>query len=187
MISGMTKLNKWQTKSSKIVYKNPWITVKEDQVINPEGKPTIYAYMRVGSGRSVFILPEVEKAKFVLVKQRRYALGGKESLEFPAGNADDDSPEQAAHRELQEETGYKAEELKLIGTTDPFNSVVRETQFTFLATGLTQTNEHKMAEDGISGIVILSEQEIIEKIRSGKIMDGQCIAAWYLYQLSMDR
>lgn len=98
----------WKTISSKYVLENPWFKVRQDQIIRPDGKPGVYNI--VESGGSAFVVPITDDNKILLVKLYRYPISGY-SWEVPAGFLDKkERPLVSAKRELQEETGCRADE-----------------------------------------------------------------------------
>src|ERR671938_503529 len=74
--------NPWQTLATRVVYDNPWISVREDQVIRPDGAPGIYGVVHF-KNIAVGILPVADGHAY-LVGQYRYTLG-RYSWEIPEG------------------------------------------------------------------------------------------------------
>lgn len=165
---------KWKTISSKVVYKNPWITVKEDNVIRPDGKEGLFGV--IDTNPSVYIVALTSNDEVILVKHHRYTIQ-TETLEIPAGGSDGEDFLKAAQRELQEETGMIANEWKYISETIVFPGVGTEIMHTFLAKGLTQTNNHKQQEDLIIETVTVPFEKAFSLIKSGEIFDSQSITA----------
>src|SRR5215211_6451277 len=98
--------NPWLTVSSRQVYDNSWISVREDQVIRPDGEPGIYGAVHY-KNTAVGILP-FEDGEIYLVGQYRYVLE-RYSLEIPEGGCPEgEDVLAAAQRELEEETGLRA-------------------------------------------------------------------------------
>lgn len=130
--------NPWQTISSRPIYENPWIAVREDQVIRPDGKPGIYGVVHY-KGIATGVVPLHDDGTVTLVGQYRYTLN-EYSWEIPEGGCPpDEEPLEAAKRELLEETGLTAAHWRpLGGRLDLSNSVSDESGYLFLATGLTQ-------------------------------------------------
>jgi 8-oxo-dGTP pyrophosphatase MutT (NUDIX family) len=127
--------NPWTTLSSRRVYDNAWITVREDQVLQPDGKPGIYGVVHFKNA-AIGVLPVDDHGRVWLVGQFRYPLHGY-SWEIPEGGGHaGESPEESARRELREETGLVADRLELVATAHLSNSVSDEVAYIFRATCL---------------------------------------------------
>jgi 8-oxo-dGTP pyrophosphatase MutT (NUDIX family) len=131
------EVNPWTTLSRQTVYENPWIRVVEDQVLNPSGQPGIYGVVQFRN-RAVGVIPIDDEDHTWLVGQYRYTLNRYE-WEIPEGGAPDgESLEEAARRELLEEVGLEAANLRLLlSGVQTSNSVTNEEGYLFVATGLT--------------------------------------------------
>jgi len=102
------------------VYRNPWISVREDRVRFPHGHEGIYGV--VTTNPCVGMLPFVDDDHVVLVRQWRYVTG-EPTWEMPTGgNRPGEEPEQAAQRELSEEIGRVAGRLEHLATIDSSKS-----------------------------------------------------------------
>lgn len=127
--------NPWRKISTRDVYQNPWIGVREDAVIHPDGSEGIYGVVHF-KNLAVGILA-VEDDYLYLVGQYRYTLETY-SWEIPEGGCpEDEDPLEAAKRELVEETGISAGRWELMGTAHLSNSVTDETAFWYQATELS--------------------------------------------------
>lgn len=112
----------FKVKSSKIVYKNPWIEVREDQVIRPDGNEGIFGTIDYGKGVSVVALNQ--KKEIYLVKEFSYAIN-RVSIVVPTGGVDEgETSLEAAKRELREETGVVAQKWQKIGEADPLITIL---------------------------------------------------------------
>src|SRR5438067_11246803 len=101
--------NPWRTVSSRAVYDNPWIRVREDEVIHPDGQPGIYGVVHY-KNLAIGILAIDDEGYIYLVGQYRYPMD-RYSWEIPEGGCPEgEEPLTAARRELQEETGLNARE-----------------------------------------------------------------------------
>jgi len=162
--------NPWTTLSSRIVYSNDWITVREDDVIRPDGKPGIYSVVdtRIATG----ILALTESKELYLVGQYRYPMG-EYSWEIIEGGTDPgESPLEAAKRELLEEAGLKAQTWQLIGHEIHLsNCFSSERGWLFLATDLSV--EHP-CPDGTEVLALkrLPFRECLNMALAGDIKDA---------------
>lgn len=164
--------------SSEYKYQNPWIKVREDQVIRPDGKRGIYGVLE--KPPAVFIIPRLSNGRIILVGQFRYTTN-KFSWEIPAGSCDGQKPLVAARRELWEETGYRARKWKHLAQYEVANGIGDIQGHVFLADGLYQTGKNKMGEDGIVDVKTVSLKELQTMIGSGEIKDGPSVIAFYYF------
>lgn len=139
--------NPWQVTSTEPKYQNPWIRVREDQVINPKGGRGIYGVVSM-KNKAIGIVPIDAEGNTWLVGQYRYTLE-EYSWEIPMGGGlMDVDPLESAQRELREETGLLAARWTRIARLHTSNSVTDEEGFVFLAQDLTQAEwEPEETED----------------------------------------
>lgn len=130
----------WKCLNQRIVYENPWITVHEDQVQLPDGQSTIYGVVNSKSD-FVGVVPLLDSETVVLVQQYRY-IQNEITWEITSGAIDEnETPEEAAQRELREEVGFQADELELVSVMRSNKSLMRDKGYIFLARGLTVCSE----------------------------------------------
>ncbi len=121
----------WRTRSTRPVYDNRWIRVREDVALMPDGRSTIYGV--VECSECVGVLPFVDADTVLLVGQYRYVAQGF-YWEMPTGGMHSgESPEEAAQRELAEEAGREAGSLVKICDFHTSKSILRETAHLYLA------------------------------------------------------
>jgi 8-oxo-dGTP pyrophosphatase MutT (NUDIX family) len=167
--------NPWTILASRLVYENPWIRVREDQVLRPDGQPGIYGVVEF-KNRAVGVLPVDHDGHIWLVGQYRYPLNIY-SWEIPEGGSPfDESPEETARRELQEETGLLAGKLELIGTAHLSNSVCDEVGYIFRATELTQGESTPEATEKLHAKRV-GWDEAWGMLKSGEITDSMSVIA----------
>ncbi|OMH38376.1 DNA mismatch repair protein MutT [Motiliproteus sp. MSK22-1] len=166
--------NPWTTLASKLIYENPWLRVREDRVINPNGGEGIYGVIKF-SNQAIGIIPIDEEDHTWLVGQYRYPLN-RYSWEIPMGGhpigAD---PQAGAIRELAEETGLRAKQLEEIIQVDISNSVTDEKGIVYVATQLTRgkTDFDETEDLAIRRVPV---DQAISWAMNGNITDGLSVA-----------
>ena len=167
--------NPWKTLQSKEVYDNAWIRLQEDQIINPAGKPGIYGKVCFKT-QAVGIIPVDEEGNTWLVGQYRYTLN-EWSWEIPMGGSPlGEDCRQTALRELEEETGLVAQDLKQIMHLHTSNSITDEQGYVFLARYLKPGKQQ--LEDTEQGLRVkkLALADAISMAQDGRITDAISVA-----------
>jgi 8-oxo-dGTP pyrophosphatase MutT (NUDIX family) len=166
--------NPWQIREEKLVYNNPWILVREFDVIHPSGRPGIYGTVHF-KNRAIGIITLDENNLIHLVGQFRFPLN-QYSWEIPEGGGPlDEEPLEAAKRELREETGLVAQHWMQLLTMHLSNSVSDEEAIIFLARELRQ--ERAEPEDTeLLAHQKLNIDEAYHWVISGKISDAIAVA-----------
>ena len=173
-----------RTTSSREVYRNPWIRVREDAVVRDDGSPGVYGVVE----RPHFgLVIAAERDGFWLVEQFRHPLG-RRAWEFPQGTwtaGDDGTPEQLARAELAEETGLRAAELRHLGHLDLAPGLSTQEFDVWLATGLTVGAPAREATEADMRHEFVAEAELRAMVRDGRFTDAPSLAAYSL--LLLDR
>src|SRR5580698_6392468 len=171
------------TLSSREVYRNPWLSLREDEILRLNGKRGIYGV--VDKDDCAIILPiDLDSNRIWLVEQFRYTIQQR-ALELPQGGWEMrvESPEFLARAELKEELGLDAAEMTFLGTLWIAYGFANQKLHVFLATGLTPTQKEPDPEehDLIAHCVPVAEFE--RMMLDGVIRDSCTLSAWGLYLL----
>jgi 8-oxo-dGTP pyrophosphatase MutT (NUDIX family) len=167
------------TLSSRDVYRNHWMRVREDDILRSNGKKGIYGV--VEKDDAAIIIP-LDGDRIWLVEQYRYPIK-EQAIELPQGGWEmaDADPEELARGELKEETGLHAEKMTYLGQLWIAYGFTRQKQHVYLATGLT--HEEKDPDEEEHDIVLrnVSVAEFEQMMLDGVVRDGCTVAAWGLY------
>ena len=173
---------KWKKLSSKIIYRNPWLQLREDIVIRPDGKRGKYSVVEKPAANFVIALDQ--KGLIYFIKEYRYPIK-KTILQLPAGSTDKNKNSLAtAKNELFEETGLKAKRWKKLGKfyIAPGHESVYANVFLATRIDASQLNKpRRSADELILRTIKLPIAKIKQLIGSGKIECGITLAALNLY------
>ncbi|HEY4119145.1 MAG TPA: NUDIX hydrolase [Byssovorax sp.] len=159
--------------SSRDVYDNPWIHVREHLFTTPSGKEGLYGVVHF-KHRAVGAIP-YEDGRIWLVGQRRFTLGAY-SWEIPAGGAPEgEDLVETARRELREETGLEAGSIERIVTMHMSNSVTDELGVVFVARGLTR-GVASPEDTELLRVVEAPLDEAYARVERGEITDSLSVA-----------
>jgi 8-oxo-dGTP pyrophosphatase MutT (NUDIX family) len=135
LTAGANRVGPWTRLSTRPIYSNPWIEVREDQVVHPDGSPGIFGVVHF-TFRPVAVVPIDERGRVTLVGQHRYGID-RYTWEIPQGGCHDgDTLEGTAARELREETGFIAGRWDYLGHVAVSDSITDEVGHIFLARDL---------------------------------------------------
>lgn len=130
-------------------------------------------------------LPLFEDGTVALVRQWRYPLG-RYSLEIAAGRIErGDSPEETAARELEEELGYRARELRKIGEFQVAPGYCEERLHVYVARGL-EPSEQNLDDDEEIEVVRIPFADALARVKSGEIDDAKSIITILLAEQFVD-
>jgi 8-oxo-dGTP pyrophosphatase MutT (NUDIX family) len=176
-------MSNWQRLDTKLVYQNPYLTVHEDNVINPHGKPIRYGW--VETSPCVYVIAIDSEDKVYLVKQLRYTTG-RPMWELPGGSVLAEDTIEAGKRELEAEVGLHAEKwVSLSGEYHVWSGVATQRNTVMIARDLHRAKNRVTSDDMVDAVQLFTWKEIKDMMRSGELNDGQSIAALTLAGLHL--
>ena len=154
----------------------PSFSASLDEVLFRDGRTG--KRMKIDHPEAAAVVPFVSHDEILMVRQYRYALG-KETLEIPAGKLDPgEAPDACARRELMEETGYEAGELRLVYTYAPALGYSNELIHIYSAHGLKKKSA-KIDEREISSVEKHRFDDLKEMLKKGILLDGKTILSLF--------
>jgi 8-oxo-dGTP pyrophosphatase MutT (NUDIX family) len=168
--------------STRIVYNDPWMTVRQDQIRRSDG--SIGTYAVVEKPDFALVLPR-DRDGFWLVQQYRYPVGLR-AWEFPQGSwghGASGSQEDLARTELAEETGLRARAVTHLGRLHEAYGFCSQAFDVFLAEDLEQGAPNREATEQDMVHVWFCDDDLSALIRRGEVTDSPSLAALTLYYL----
>jgi 8-oxo-dGTP pyrophosphatase MutT (NUDIX family) len=175
-----------ETLSSRQVYANSWMTVREDAIRRPDGSDGIFGV--IDKPTAAVVVP-LDGDRLHLVEQFRYPVGARR-WEFPMGTAPERAeadPAELAARELAEETGLVAGRMELLGRLDIAPGMSSQREHVFLATELTAGTPDREHQEQDMRTAWFTIDEFEAMVREGAIVDAQTLAAYLLVVLHRPR
>ena len=171
-----------ETLSSRQVYVNSWMTVREDAIRRTDGSDGIFGV--IDKPTAAVVVP-LDGDRLHLVEQFRYPVGARR-WEFPMGTAPERAeadPAELAARELAEETGLVAGRMQLLGHLDIAPGMSSQREHVFLATELTAGAPDREHQEQDMRTAWFTIAEFEAAVRDGAIVDAQTLAAYLLLVL----
>ena len=165
------------TLTSQTVWSCPWYSIRQDQIILPNGQPGVYNV--IVKAPAVWIIPVTPDGQIALIYTYRYTVNDW-CWEIPAGSIKPgQTPQEAAMDELREEVGGTAAAWSYVNQFYAANGICNEVGHIFLATGVTLSHpDHEPAE--VIQVHTKPIAEVLEMARSGQITDGPSALALLL-------
>jgi 8-oxo-dGTP pyrophosphatase MutT (NUDIX family) len=171
-----------RTLSSRLVYRNEWLALREDRIERQDGSRGIYSV--IDRPDYAVVMP-IENGGFHLVDQFRYPIGGR-YWEFPQGcfpNWAEGEPVDLGRSELAEETGLRAASMRHLGNLFAWQGASPQSFDVFVATGLTQGEPDREPSEQDMRHRWFSRPMFERMIRDGRIRDNSTLAAYNLLLL----
>ena len=153
------------TLSTREIYRNRWLRIREDRILRSNGKEGIYSV--VDKDECAIILP-LDQGRVWLVEQFRYTIQQR-AWELPQGGWEEAivDPEELARGELKEETGLHADRMVRLGALWIAYGFARQKQHVYLASGLTQAMTDRDAEEHDLVVHSFAIEEFERMMREG--------------------
>lgn len=165
----------------ELAYNGVVVDMYKDRIQLPDGREEYYDFIKHNGAAAV--IPVMDDGRIIMVKQYRNAIDSY-TLEIPAGKLDsiDEPPQVAAHRELEEETGYSADisDVKKIISLYTTVAFCNEKIDIYVAHNLKKTQQ-KLDDDEYIDVYMYTVEELKEMILQEKIVDAKTIAGLMSY------
>ncbi|MBO8445305.1 MAG: NUDIX hydrolase [Bacteroidetes bacterium] len=171
---------KWETVSSEYIFRRPWLTVRHDKVKLPDGRINPEFYV-LEYPDWVNVIAITEDGHIVMERQYRQGLG-KTCYEIPAGVMEKgENAEEAARRELEEETGYGGGEWKEIMLISGNCSTTSNLTHCFLATGVRKISAQHLDSTEDLSVCLLTLDQVRMLLTEDKIRQSLMAAPLWKY------
>ena len=174
----VVEMNHIKRTERKLMYTGSMLSMYSDTIVTPDGNTAKWDYIEHSGAAAV--VPVLEDGRILLVRQYRNALD-RETLEIPSGGINKGEESLlAAARELEEETGYKSDNLTHLISLVTAVAFCDEVIQIYVADNLQKTQQH-LDQDEYIEVEAYTTQDIADMIYSGKIQDSKTIAAIMAY------
>ncbi len=173
-------VKKYERIKRELVYEGAIINMYKDYVKVPNGNVAQWDF--IGHHGAAAVIPVTEDGKIMLVKQWRNALD-RFTYEIPAGGLDtpDEPMIECASRELEEETGYKSDNLEFLLSLKTTVAFCNERIDVFVARKLEKTKQN-LDEDESIEVFLFELSELLEMIKNGEMQDSKTVSAILAYK-----
>ncbi len=159
----------WETLSTRFLWRSRWYNLRQDRLRAPDGHE--FTYTLVDHPGAVWVVPVTTDGELVLIWQYRYTVDDW-CYEVPAGGLSPGlTAVEVARRELLEEVGGTAAELRYVGQFYTSNGISNEVAYVYFATGVELGRAHREPTE-LMEVRLVSVKEALRMAREGEITDG---------------
>jgi ADP-ribose pyrophosphatase len=169
----------WKRRATRYLFESRWYNLRQDDVTLPGGDPITYTF--VEHPGYAMVVPLLDDGCVLLERVYRYTVQ-QTLLECPSGGLDGDEPELAAHRELEEETGWVASRMTPLGCFYGSDGISDERVWLFLARGLSETGTLAREPTEQIELEFMPLADAVDRAASGGIVDAPSALALLLAQ-----
>jgi ADP-ribose pyrophosphatase len=169
----------WKRRASRHIFESHWFNLRQDEVSLPTGEEITYTVIETPG--YVIVVPLLGDGRVILERVYRYTVQ-ETVLECPSGGLDGDTPELAARRELEEETGWLAGSLTPLGSFFGSNGISNDRFHVFLAEALSESGTINREPTEQIELELMPLERAVELALSGEVQDAPSALALILAQ-----
>lgn len=159
-------MSPWHRRSSRYLFESPWFRLRQDELTLPGGEEITYT--SIEHDGYVVVLPLLRDRRVVMERVYRHTLE-RNVLECPCGGLDGQSAADAARRELEEETGYRAGRVVPLGRFCNSTGISNERFDILLATELSADGTISRGPTEEIEVVLVPFAELLREAQAGRI------------------
>ena len=169
----------WERRATRTLFESHWFKLRQDDVTLPGGESITYTFVEYPG--YAMVVPLLDDRRVLLERIYRYTVQ-QTLLECPSGGLDGDEPERAAHRELEEETGWVAANMTPLGSFYGTDGISDERFWLFLATELSESGTIAREPTEQIELEFVPLDDAVDLATSGGIVDAPSALALLLAQ-----